>query len=460
MKDRFGTNWTGAKGSGFWEAPHLSRRVFFRHAASAVGGYFLLPARPMEASRSSGTLLNRAKNVVFVMMNGGPSHIDTFDFKQTPSTPAAFEPEQYGDILWPRGIMPKLAESLNEALLLRSVRAWAAVHQLAQSWMQIGRNPTSAMAKIAPHIGSVVSLELTDTNAVLPAFLSLNAGSGPGPGYLPSDHAPFYVSPRGAGLPNTRHPDGEETFARRFQLMRDLAAGEDLDLEFGPIAPDIASYNLSARRLMYNGDVDRVFTFSADERNAYGNSNFGSACIAARNLIRGNLGTRFIQITIGGWDNHAGIYTGAFNPTNANSLIRQFDAGLGALLADLKNEGLLSQTLVVAMGEFGRTVRGPQGSLNAQAGRDHFLQQAVFMAGAGIPGGRVMGKTDAEGAETLETGWSGERLIRVEDLQATIYSALGIDWTTVRYDNPTGRGFEYVPIDNRYDYRPVPEIWG
>lgn len=460
MKDRFGTDWTGALGSGFWTAPHLSRRVFFRHITSAVGGYFLLPARPMEASRSAGTLINRAKYVVFVVMSGGPSHIDTFDFKLMPSTPAAFEPETYGEIVWPRGIMPKMAERLNDALLLRSVRAWAAVHQLAQSWMQIGRNPTSAMAKVAPHIGSVVSLELADKDAVLPAFISLNAASGPGPGYLPSENAPFYVSPRGSGLPNTRHPDGQEVFSRRYQLMRDLSAGQDLDIEFGPIAPEIAAYNLGARRMMYNADVDRIFTFGADERNAYGNTGFGSACLAARNLIRGNLGTRFIQITIGGWDNHAGIYTGAFNPTNANSLIRQFDAGLGALLADLKSEGLLDQTLVIAMGEFGRTVRGPQGSLNAQGGRDHYLQQAVFLAGAGIPGGRVLGKTDTEGADTLETGWSGERLIRVEDLEATIYSTLGIDWTTIRYDDPMRRGFEYVPIDDRYAYRPITELWG
>jgi hypothetical protein len=460
MKDRFGTDWTGAQGSGFWRAPHWSRRVFFRHVASAVGGYFLLPPRPMEAARSSGTTINKAKNVVFVMMNGGPSHVDTFDFKLTGATPAAFEPETYGDIVWPRGIMPKLAERLDDALLLRSMRAWAAVHQLAQSWVQIGRSPTSAMAKIAPHIGSVVSLELTNKNAVLPAFLSLNAGSGPGPGYLSSEHAPFYISPRGNGLGNTRHPDGEETFARRYQLVRDLAAEEDLELEFGPIAPEIASYNFAARRMMYDPNVDKVFTFGADERMAYGNTNFGSACLAARNLIRADLGARFIQITIGGWDNHAGIYTGAFNPSNANSLIRQFDAGLGALLADLKSEGLLSQTLVIAMGEFGRTVRGPQGSLNGQGGRDHYLQQAAFLAGAGVRGGTVLGRTDATGAETIETGWSADRLIRVEDLEATIYSALGIDWTTVRYDDPFGRGFEYVPDDPRYDYRPITELWG
>ncbi len=460
MKDRFGTNWTGATGSGFWRAPHFSRRMFFRHAASALGGYVLLPARPMEAARSAGTLINRAKNVIFVLMNGAPSHVDSFDFKQTAATPAGFQPETFDGILWPNGILPRIGERLDDITLVRSMRAWAAVHQLSQSWVQIGRNPTSGLSKIAPHIGSVVSLELSRPDAVLPAFLSLNASNGPGAGYLPSDHAPFYVSPRGTGLGNTRHADGQETFDRRFSLLKDLAASEDLSVEFGPLANEIASYNLSARRLMYNSDVDQVFTFSADERNQYGNSTFGSACLAARNLVRSDLGTRFVQISIGGWDNHAGIYTGAFNPENPNSLIRQFDNGLGALMADLKNEGLLDQTLVIALGEFGRTVRGPQGSLNAQGGRDHFLQQAAMVAGAGVRGRSVIGKTDAEGYETIETGWSGERQIRVEDLEATIYSALGIDWTTVRYDDPLGRGFEYVPVDSRYEYRPITELWG
>jgi uncharacterized protein (DUF1501 family) len=179
----------------------------------------------------------------------------------------------------------------------------------------------------------------------------------------------------------------------------------------------------------------------------------------ARNLLRARLGTRFIQITIGGFDNHAAIYNGAFNPANPNALIRQFDNGLGTLISDLRADGLLNETLIVAMGEFGRTVRGPNGTLNAQQGRDHFLQQSVFFAGAGIRGRRAIGVTDAEGWATLEPGWSAGREARPEDIEATIYSALGIDWTTVRYDDPFGRGFEYVPVDSRYEYQPIHELW-
>src|SRR5262249_50963858 len=152
-------------------------------------------------------------------------------------------------------------------------------------------------------------------------------------------------------------------------------------------------------------------------------SAFGNACITARNLLRAKLGTRYIQIAIGGWDHHVNIY-------QANTLAnvgKQFDTGLATLIADLKQDGLLDSTLIVAMGEFGRTV----GPLNSQAGRDHYVQQAALFAGAGIKGRRTIGATDATGATTIDPGWQANRPIKPEDIEATIYSALGIDWTTV-----------------------------
>ena len=153
---------------------------------------------------------------------------------------------------------------------------------------------------------------------------------------------------------------------------------------------------------------------------------------------------------------HANIYTGGLNPGNVNSVGRQFDTALGTLLGDLKQDGMLEQTLVVAMGEFGRTLSTP----NQTAGRDHFLQQAALVAGAGIQGRRAIGSTDERGGATIEPGWARERDIRAEDLEATIYSALGIDWTTIRRDDPMGRGFEYVPFSNQDLYGPIDAIWG
>jgi hypothetical protein len=216
-------------------------------------------------------------------------------------------------------------------------------------------------------------------------------------------------------------------------------------------------FNLTARTLMYSSDVDRVFVFDAAERARYGATALGNACITARNLIRSRLGARFIQITTGGWDMHSTIYTGgALNPANAASTGRVFDNAIGTLLADLKADGALSETLVVCMGEFGRTV----GTLNNQSGRDHFLTQAALFAGAGVTGKKGIGKTNATAQTVVEPGWRMDREIYAEDIEATIYSALGIDWTKVYQDDPLNRGFSLVPTNQGVDFAPVHELWG
>src|SRR5205085_12241725 len=125
------------------------------------GGYLLLPGRPMETiARASVSPIGTARNVIFVLLAGGPSHIDTFDLKEGSWTPSYMAPTSYGDIRWPQGLMPKMAEQMDNIALVRSTRSWAAVHELSRTWLQIGRNPISGLAKIAPHIGSVVSMEL------------------------------------------------------------------------------------------------------------------------------------------------------------------------------------------------------------------------------------------------------------------------------------------------------------
>lgn len=460
MKDRFGYDWSSISGTHFWERPQIGRRVFFRHLASAVGGYFLLPSRPLETvARAAASPIGTAKNCIFILMAGAPSHVDTFDLKEGSWLPAAMSPTSYDDIRWPQGLLPKIGAQLDSIALMRSIKPWAAVHGLAQTWLQIGRNPTSASARIAPHIGSIVSLELGGpaSSRVLPAFISLNGNtSGPGEGYFAPEHSPFYVAPNGGGLGNTSHRDGQQVFERRFGLLMELDGPARESSDFGQAFEQVESFSAGARRMMYNPAIDRAFTFDAAERNRYGNTAFGNACIAARNLLRANLGTRFIQITVGGWDNHAGIYTGALNPTNQNSLGHQFDNGLGTLIADLKNENLLDDTLIVALGEFGRTV----GPLNAGAGRDHYTQQSALFAGGRIRGKRAIGATDEVGRFTTNPGWSRDRDIRTEDIEATIYSALGIDWTKILRDDPTGRGFEYVPSASTDLYGPVHELWG
>lgn len=457
MKNRFGADWSKARGTNFWRRPPMDRRVFFQHVGAAVAGSFFLPGRSLATvSKGHAAPVATAKNVIFVMMLGGPSHTDTFDLKEGEWTPKTLDATTYGDIRWPRALFPKLAEQLDSVALIRSAKAWALVHEIMQSWVQIGRNPLSGLSKMAPHIGSVVARELADANATMPAFVSFNAGSGPGQGFLPPATAPFYANPNGRGLGNTTSPVGEAGFARRYNLLLELDAETRTEAALGPAGKEMEQFNLTARSLMYNPAVEAVFHFSDEERARYGNSALGNSCLTARNLLKSGLGARFIQITTGGWDMHTGIYTGrALNPADDKSTGRTFDTAMGTLIADLKSAGLLDETLIVCMGEFGRTVGKP----NAGSGRDHFMTQAVMVAGAKVKGGRVIGQTDAAGNELVEPGWSMKREVRPEDLEATIYSALGIDWTKVYHDDPLDRGFALVPTNQGELYAPIHELW-
>jgi hypothetical protein len=464
MKDRFGIDWSRVRnaqsslpqGVPFWAKPQLGRRMFFRHVASALGGYFLMPTPPMETiAKASVTTRGTAKNVIFILMAGAPSHVDTFDLKEGSWTPATFNPTSYDDIRFPQGLLPNLAAQIDSLVFVRSIVAWAVAHGVGQAWVQLGRNPLAGLSRISPHIGSVVAMELgpqDESKRVLPAFLSLNSsGADPEQGYFPTNTAPFYVNPNGGGLGNTTHRDGQSRLQTRYNLLQQMDQEMRGNAALGPAVEENAALNAAARTLMYNPAVDNVFSFPTAERTRYGNSAFGNACITARNLLRAQLGTRFIQIGIGGWDHHVNIY-------QANTLAnvgKQFDTGLATLIADLKADGLLESTLIVAMGEFGRTV----GPLNAQAGRDHYVQQAALFAGAGIKGRRAIGATDATGATTTDPGWGAGRPIKPEDIEATIYSALGIDWTTVRRDDPLGRGFEYVPTTEGLEFFPIDELW-
>jgi uncharacterized protein (DUF1501 family) len=202
---------------------------------------------------------------------------------------------------------------------------------------------------------------------------------------------------------------------------------------------------------MYNPVVNKAFQFVPADSMRYGNTGFGNACLVANQVLAANQGTRFVQITQGGWDMHQNIY----DPKQLPSLGKLLDDGVSALLTDLKSSGLLNQTMVVMVGEFGRTV----GKLSAANGRDHFPQQFCMFAGGGVKGGRTIGSTNADGSMTADPGWSRNRDIKPEDIEATIYSAMGINWTTVRTDDPFHRGFYYVPFSDADLYGPINELW-
>lgn len=441
----------------FFNRPHWTRRKFFELAGAGVAGAFLPKryAKAADLTAQGVTTKNTAQNVIFILLAGAPSHTDTFDLKMVNGvTPTTFAPETYNGMLFPTGLMPNLATLTGDFAVVRSMRSHALVHSLAQTWTQIGRNPAAALGSIAPNIGSVIAIEKDKerkAGQIFPPFLALNSGGAVGSGYFPATYAPFKVNAASGGLGSTSHPDGTTNFNNRLQLLHKLDDSLRISSPLGTAPDDYEEFYKSAQGLM-NPTVNQVFGFTTANSQRYGNSALGNACLVAAQVMRARQGTRFIQITSNdGWDMHQNIYAANNMPARARTL----DAAVANLLIDLKADGLLDQTMVVMAGEFGRTV----GPLSSQAGRDHWPQQFAFFAGGGVRGGRVIGATDATGADTTEFGWSQNRYVYAEDVEATILSAMGVDWTTIRRDDPLGRGFEYIPQTGPWQFAPIHELW-
>ncbi len=446
--------------------PTFSRRRFFEIAGTGIAGSYLAnvlaPPRKLEAA-TAPALRGTARNCIFVFMAGGPSHSDLWDLKEGPWTPAAFAPATFGGgVRFAQGLMPNIAQHLDRIAFVRPVLSWAAVHSLAQVWAQQSRNPAGVLGDVAPNIGSVVSLEMAaqrKAGDVLPGFVALSTNPAKGSGYLPARYAPLVATGLSAtGLATIRPNGGAAAFTERYATLQML----DTDRAGAPLgdAPaDMNDFYAQAKALVDSPTVNTLFGWTAADYARYGATSFGGAALVAKQLLAANQGTRYIQLTTGGWDNHANIYA-----TNAGlfSQMKSFDPAIGALLGDLAaapgatpGKSLLDETLVVMFGEFGRTVGAP----NGQGGRDHFLRMSVAMAGGGVSGGRAIGATDATANKVVDFGWSAGRDVRIEDVTCTLYSALGIDYTTVRHDDPLGRGYEYVPFAKDGVYRPVDEVF-
>lgn len=451
----------------------LSRRGFLRLGASGlVASWFLKsPATAWAARSAAVTTRNTAKNVVFVFLPGAPSQVDTWDLKEGAWTPADFAPASFGSGLrFPAGLMPKLANLLGDFSVVRSMKSPALVHTLQQAWLQIARNPTSATGSVAPNMGSVAALELEKQRGpadILPAFLALNKQSLlTGQGYFPAAYAPFEVTASTTGLPFLTHPDGA-ALANRWRDLQELDAVLRNGQPLGKDAADAVTFYNTAKALTDTPEVNRLFTYTTDDSQRYGNSTFGNSCLIAKQVLAGGRGVRFVTVSLSGWDTHSAIYKKAPNATSGETSLysqaAQLDGALGSLIADLKatpgktaGKTLFDETLIVMAGEFGRTV----GALNPLGGRDHFENYFAVFAGGGIRGGQVIGATDATGATITESGVTGRTDLRAEDLACTVYSALGIDWTTTRHDDPLGRGFEYVPNAAAGVYAPIDRLFG
>jgi hypothetical protein len=416
---------------------------------------------PADAAVTSAgvTPRNTAKAVIFINMAGGPSQVDTFDPKDGPWNPSDADIRQYGNILLSHRYYPILSTLTSQLCLIRCAASWEAAHSRGQFYLQTNHSFNPAFAPVLPHIGAVASYEVGG-KGVLPPYFSIapTLGDEQQQGFLPGIDTPFTFTPNQGGLTNLTHDfygsNSQPFFNSAYSLLQAL----DAPLRTNPLSDNMAAYSSvvgQARGLIYNPLVAPVFKYTAADDSRYGSNSFGRAMIVARNTVQAKLGTVFITVTLTGWDQHFNQFD-SHNNSNLYILNNTLDSGLGNLISDLQASGDLSSTMIVALGEFGRT----PGPLNSQSGRDHWpTTMSVLFAGGGVKGGQAIGTTDSMGAYVVDPGWSGQRQIFMEDIASTIYSALGIDWTKTIQNTPIGRPYVYVPGSDTGDFGPIPEVF-
>ena len=437
----------------------FTRRHFLFGGVGSVSAALLRTPADAAVAAAGVNLRRTAKACIFVNLSGGPSHLDTFDPKDGPWNPSDADIRQYGSLYLSRRYFPMLSGMTSDLCVLRSVTSWEAAHSRGQFYLQTAHTFNPAFAPALPHIGAVAAYELGGKGPLPPYFsIAPTLGDEQRQGFLPGIDAPFTFSPSASGLSNLKHDyygsDSQSFFNNSYDLLQTL----DAPLRNQPLNDSMAAYSAivgQARPLIYNDTVGRVFQYTNAEESRYGSTPFARALIVARNAVRSKLGTVFVNVTLNGWDQHSNQFDSG-NGQNLYKLNNDLDRGLANLIADLRVSGDLDSTLIVALGEFGRT----PGPLNSRNGRDHYANvQSVLLAGGGVRGGQAIGVTDATGSAIVDPGWRGQRAIFMEDIAATIYSALGIDWTKSIENTPIGRRYVYVFGSEDGSFGPVEEVF-
>lgn len=450
--------------------PRLTRRDFLQVGRVGLSCFYLAPMiRPRNVRAAATTSVRgTAEYCIFLFLNGGPSQIDTFDFKEGRWTPPDFDLRTVkgGPVKMPYGLLPRLAARLDDLAILRSVEAWEAGHSRAQFYLQVAHPISPARRNEMPSIGAVIAHETQARRKpgdFLPPFVSMNFGTGGGAGLIGAGCLDPKLNPltieTKSDLNFVVGEADRAAFNRRWKLLSDLERETQASGVGRPMEEYRAHY-AGAHAMMLAPGLNEILRLRDEERKTYGSSALGDACILARNLVAAEAGTRYVFISHGGWDLHANAYDKS-KPTNQYTLCHELDAAFDQLLIDLKRlrtktgDSLLDKTLIVCMGEFGRTV----GDLTVNKGRDHhrFASTSLF-AGGGVKGGRVLGSTDAAGAKVVDTGWNKKRSVYTEDITATVYSALGIDWNKSITNTPSGRAFQYVEQVSGTTFLDVGEI--
>ncbi len=397
----------------------MTRRHFLSHLAGASA--MALPAMSFTQALAANSkdLKKRHKAAILLWMGGGPATIDIFDLKPGAPTAGPFKPittsgnEQICEHL------PLLAQQMHHLSIVRSMSTREADHNRGRYYMHTGYVPNPNIEH--PSYGSVVSRMLEKQTAELelevPPFVAVGAGSV-GPGFLGMSYAPFVVNSNG----NVRNLKLGTDANRLYQRMTMLAS---LEKDFikqgrGQSAEDHAKILEKTVGLMTSKQMDafKVSQESAAVQDKYGRTNFGRGCLMARRLVE--QGVPFVEVDLGGWDTHNANFT-----TLESNKLPELDKAASALLADLAERGLLEDTAIIWMGEFGRTPR-----INGNAGRDHWARSwSVLVGGAGMKGGIAVGRTNADGTDVETEPYSSQ------DLMATVLKALGISLDTTFTSN-------------------------
>ena len=413
-----------------------NRRLFLANAAKTLLGVGAAPAflqgLPGTARAALGPDLglpdreNPAKSVIYLYMSGGMTHLDTLDPKpghenQGPVTAIRTK----ADGIQISEYLPRLANHMDKAAVIRSMTSTAGAHAQGNYYMHTSYEMRSTIRH--PGIGAWLLKYRGKLNENLPGSVCIAGGSRiiGGAGFFEGAFEPLAIGDPESGLRNSQMAAGltEDRFDSRLSLSADLDREFREQYDLKRVRAYASMYD-DAVRIMNSEDLE-VFQLdkeSAETRANYGESSFGQGCLLARRLVERNV--RAVEVNLGGWDTHNSNFLAV--PEKAELL----DQGISALLTDLEDRGLLDQTLVVLATEFGRTPK-----INQNEGRDHYPKAfSCLLAGGGVKGGSVYGKTSAGGEEVEENP------VKIPDFNATVAYALGLPLDQVLY-SPSKRPF-------------------
>jgi hypothetical protein len=407
-----------------------SRREFLRLSATGVFGASLSGWMQVLANHAAKDTVPGKKTMscILLWMDGGPSHKDTFDPKPDSKGAGEFKPISTSAA----GIqisehLSKIAGLMKHGVLVRGMSTPEGAHGRAKYYMHTGYREGQGGVKY-PSLGSIVSSEIGKPDLAVPNYVAINSRSY-GSGFLGPKHQPLLVQDPTRGVEDLKAIVSEKQLTNRVNLLEEMESAFFRDYKADTITDHKTTYE-RAVKLMRSPEA-KAFDLGmepAPSKSKYGSGKFADGVLMARRLVE--VGVPFVEVALGGWDTHMD------NFARVKSLSAQVDSAMSALITDLKDRGLLDSTLVIWMGEFGRTPH--INTRGAKPGRDHFPRAwTLAMFGGGIKGGQVIGRTDREGA-TVEDGKKS-----AQDFLATVCEIVGVDHTK-KNETPTGRPITIV----------------